>query len=76
MTRHAKRDFMGIAKSMDPAQPAQSTHADHGRNFSLLADFLCINPLPDDKFQTLPNIKSLQTTISNLMKTAESYPNK
>ena len=33
------------------------------------------NPLPDDKFKTLPNWKSLQTTISNLMKMAESYPN-
>ena len=30
---------MGIAKIIDPGQPAQ---ADHGRNFSLLADFLCI----------------------------------
>ena len=34
-----------------------------------------INPLPDDKFRTLPNWKSLQTTISNLTKMAESYPN-
>ena len=30
----------GNAKSIDPGQSAQ---ADHGRNFSLLADFLCIN---------------------------------
>ena len=37
---------------------------------------LCFNPLPDDKFQTLPNYKSLQTTISNLMKMAENYPNR
>ena len=34
-----------------------------------------VNPLPDNKFQTLPNRKSLQTTISNLTKMAESYPN-
>ena len=34
-----------------------------------------INPLPGDKFKTLPNWKSLQTTISNLMKMTESYPN-
>ena len=27
-----------------------------------------LNPLPDDKFQTLPNWKSLQTTISNFTK--------
>ena len=33
------------------------------------------NPLPDDKFQTLPNWKSLQTTIPNLTKIAEKYPN-
>ena len=36
VTYHAKRDLMGIAKSIDLGQPA------HGRNFSLLADFLCI----------------------------------
>ena len=34
-----------------------------------------IFPLPGDKFLTLPNWKSLQTTISNLTKMAESYPN-
>ena len=34
-----ERDIMGIVKSIDPGQ---STQADHGRNFSLLADFLCI----------------------------------
>ena len=39
VTHHSKRDLMGIAKSIDGGQPAQ---ADHGRNFSLLADFLCI----------------------------------
>ena len=27
-----------------------------------------VNPLPDDKFWTLPNWKSFQTTISNLTK--------
>ena len=38
-------------------------------------DKINFNPLPDDKFWTLPNWKSLQTTISNLMKMAESYSN-
>ena len=38
---------MGIAKSIDPGQPAQSEPADHGQNVSLLADFLCIYPLPN-----------------------------
>ena len=37
--------------------------------------FTFFNPLPDDKFYTLPNWKSLQTTISNLTKMEESYPN-
>ena len=35
-----------------------------------------LNPLPDNEFQTLPNWKSLQTTISNLTKMAERYPNR
>ena len=30
-----------------------------------------LNPFPSDKFQTLPNQKSVQTTILNLMKTVE-----
>ena len=33
-----KKDLMGIAKSINPGQSAQS---DHGRNFLLMADFLC-----------------------------------
>ena len=37
-----KGDLMGIVKSFDSGQPAQSAQADHGQNFSLLADFLCI----------------------------------
>ena len=37
-----EKDLMEIAKSIDLGQPAQSAQADHGRNFSLLADFLCI----------------------------------
>ena len=41
-THHAKKDFVGIEKSIDSDQPAQSAQSDHGRNFSLLADFLCI----------------------------------
>ena len=32
------------------------------------------NPLPDDKFEALPNWKSLQIAISNLTKMVESYP--
>ena len=43
VTHLEKRGLEGIAKSIDPGQPAQSAQADHGRNFSLLADFLCIN---------------------------------
>ena len=35
---------------------------------------MTLNPIPNDKFWTLPNWKSLQTTISNLMKMAESSP--
>ena len=37
-----KRDLMGIAKGMDPGHPIDSTQADHGQNFLLLTDFLCI----------------------------------
>ena len=33
-----------------------------------------LNPFPNNKFWTLPNSKSLQTTISNLIKMAESPP--
>ena len=47
VTHHAKRDLTGIAKSIDPGQSAQ---ADHGRLFSLLADFLYINPFRNDTF--------------------------
>ena len=36
--------------------------------------WLSFNPLPDDKFYSR-NWKSLQTTISNLTKMEESYPN-
>ena len=36
---HTKRDLLGIAQSIDPDQPAK---ADHGLNFSLLADFLTV----------------------------------
>ena len=32
------------------------------------------NPFPNHKSKTLPNSKSLQRTISNLMKMAESSP--
>ena len=42
VTHHAKRDLMAIAKTIDTGQPAPSAQADHGRHFSLLADFLCI----------------------------------
>ena len=68
-THHVKKDLMGIVKSIDPGQPVQF---DYCRNFSLLADFLCINPFQNDKFQTLPNSNSLQTAILNLMKMAQS----
>ena len=42
VTHHVKRDHMGVAKSFYFGQPARSAQADHGRNFSLLEDFLCI----------------------------------
>ena len=37
--------------------------------------FCGVNPFPNDNFWTLPISKSLQTTISKLMKMAESSPN-
>ena len=37
--------------------------------------FIKFNPFPNDKFQTCPNQKSLQTTISKLMKMAYSFLN-
>ena len=42
VTHHSKKGLVGIAKSINPGQTAQSAQSDHGRNFSLLADFLCI----------------------------------
>ena len=42
VTHHAKKDLMGIMKSINPGQPVQSGQADHSQNFSLWADFLCI----------------------------------
>ena len=42
LTHHAKRNHMGIAKRIDSGQPAQSAQSDHSRNFSPLAEFLCI----------------------------------
>ena len=36
--------------------------------------YLSLNPFPNDKYLTVPNSKSLQTTILNVMKMAESYP--
>ena len=42
MTHHMKRDLKGIKKSIYRGLSAQSAQADHGRNFSLSADFLCI----------------------------------
>ena len=34
------------------------------------------NPLPNDKFLTLPNGKSFAMTISNLTKMDKNYPNR
>ena len=34
-----------------------------------------LNPFPNDKFKTRPNSKTLQTTILNLTKMAESSSN-
>ena len=45
MTHHAKRNLMGTAKSIDSGQPVQSEHV---QNFLILADFLFINPYPNN----------------------------
>ena len=37
--------------------------------------FQSFNPFPNNKFWTLPNSKSLQMTISNLIQMAERFPN-
>ena len=63
VTHHVKRDLMGIAKSIDPGQPAQSTQPDHCQNFSLLADFLCINPFPHNDTFWRPWETSLLKTL-------------
>ena len=34
----------------------------------LLSRWYCVNPFPNDTFQTLPNLKGLQMTIFNLIK--------
>ena len=39
MTHYAKSDLMGIAKSIDSGQPAQSVQFDHSRNFSSFGRF-------------------------------------
>ena len=39
VTHQVKKDRNGIAKSIDPGQPAQFAQVDHGQNFSPLADF-------------------------------------
>ena len=38
--------------------------------------FRSVNPFPNNKFWTLPNGKSLQTTILNALKMAESSPDR
>ena len=48
--------------------------ADDKLNFDHMKISL-FNPFPNDKFQTLPNSKSLQTTILTLMKMAGRSPN-
>ena len=42
VTHHAKRDLVGIAKSIDPGQPAQTAQADQVRTFRYWQSFLCI----------------------------------
>ena len=41
-------------------------------NMDKLMELFC-NPLANDKLKTLQNWKTLQTTISNLMKMADSF---
>ena len=57
---------MGIVKSIDPGQPVQSTQTDHGQNFSLLADLLCINPLPDLQILGFSNSAANNDMMSNI----------
>ena len=40
-----------------------------------VASACSFNPFPNDKFHALPNLNSLQTTISKLMKTMENSLN-
>ena len=47
----------------------------HAGANTLLYLVFYLNPFPNDEFETLPNSKCLQMTISNLMKMAESSPN-
>ena len=47
-----------------------------GKELTIYHIIKIFNPLPNDKFQTLPNCKSLLTTISTLMKMAESSSNR
>ena len=65
MTHLAKRDLMGIAKSIDPGQPVQS---DHGQSFLLLADFLCINSLSNDKILDCSKLKAFAEDKINVTK--------
>ena len=65
--------------------PLQSQSLAFSQNVLKRASFLMVmksedrvlklNPFPNDKFQTCPNRKSLQTTISKLMKMAYSFLN-
>ena len=50
---------MGIAKSIEPGQTAQHAQFDHSIIFSLLAHFLCINSLPNNKTLDVPKLKAL-----------------
>ena len=49
---------------------------DHGHsgNSGVITFFFSLSPFPNDKFWSLPNSKTLQMTILNLMKIAESSP--
>ena len=67
VAHHKKRKLIGIAKSIDRGQPVQSAQADHGRNFSLLADFLCI------KWQIFCGLSDISNVLNSHFEIMQLY---
>ena len=57
--------------ALSPLLPDRSSYTDF---YAQTLHLTLLNPFPDDKCKTLPNWKSLQTTVLNLMKMVESSP--